>query len=89
MPVVPVLHSVGFLPTHELSLYPPYLMPVVFGRRGLVAGVLLVLVVLVLLLLEIAVDMPPNLLDIVPNPYYSREVSQVLADKTDACLLDY
>ena len=55
-------------------------MPVVFGQRGLVAGVLLVLVVvLVLLLLEIAVDMPPNLVDIVPNLYYSREVSQPLA----------
>jgi hypothetical protein len=87
LPLPPLL-LFGFLPTHELNWCLPYLMPVVFGRRGLVAGVLLVLVVLVLLLLEIAVDMPPNLLDIVPHPYYSREVSQFLGCKIFACRLD-
>jgi hypothetical protein len=65
MPVVPVLHSVGFLPTHELSLYPLYLMPPPFAG-GLVAGVLLA-VVLVLPVLELLLavpDMPLNPVDI-------------------------
>jgi hypothetical protein len=66
MPVVPVLHSVGFLPTHELSLYPLCLIPPPFAG-GLVAGVLLA-VVLVLPVLELLLavpDMPLNPVDIV------------------------
>ena len=85
LPVPPLL-LIGFLPTHELNWCLPYLMPLLFAV-GRVAVVLLA-VVLVLILLEIAVDMPPNLLDIVPNQHYSCEIVALLPDKTFACLLD-